>query len=56
MPKLRPFVLAGMLRGRVNVNWNKDRGLNPDGSERINDRHLTLAEKHTAREAVGVTA
>ncbi len=27
---------AGVLRSRVNVNWNRDRGLNPDGSERIN--------------------
>ena len=34
---IRPFVLAGVLRGRVNVNWKKDRGLNIDGSERHND-------------------
>lgn len=50
---IRPFVLAGVLRTRVNVNWNKDRGRNPDGSERINDIHLTLAEKQAARKAAG---
>ena len=49
---IRPFVEAGVLRSRVNVRWNKDRGHNPDGSERINDLHLTLAEKRAAREAV----
>ena len=48
---IRPFVEAGVLRSRVNVRWNKDRGLNPDGSERVNDRHLKLAKKREAREA-----
>lgn len=48
---IRPFVMAGVLRTRVNVNWKKDRGLNPDGSERINDVHLTVAQKRAAREA-----
>jgi hypothetical protein len=47
---IRPFVTAGVLRSRVNVSWGKDRGLNPDGSERLNDRHYTLAEKRAARE------
>ena len=51
---IRPFVMAGVLRARVNVNWNKDRGTNPDGSERINDRHLTIAEKQAARRAAGL--
>jgi len=46
---IRPFVLAGVLRSKVTVNWNKDRGRNPDGMERINDRHLTLEEKRRAR-------
>ncbi len=45
---IRPFVTAGILRAKVNVNWNKDRGKNPDGSERINDLHSTLAEKRAA--------
>lgn len=70
---IRPFMLAkdvgkkgaGVLRGKPNINWNKDRGtdvasapwfdLGPvygekEGS-RINDHHLTLAEKKAAREA-----
>ncbi|QMV38410.1 N-6 DNA methylase [Vibrio vulnificus] len=56
---------AGVLRDKPNINWNKDRGtdvasapwfdLGPvygekEGS-RINDHHLTLAEKKAAREA-----
>ena len=48
---VRPFITAGVLRSRVNVKWNKDRGHNLDGSERVNDIHLTLAEKRAAREA-----
>ena len=48
---IRPFVAAGILRSRVNVNWKKDPGRNADGSERINDLHYTLAQKRTAREA-----
>ena len=48
---IRPFDTAGVLRSRVNVHWKKDRGRNVDGSERVNDIHLTLAEKHVAREA-----
>lgn len=46
---IRPFVLAGLLRAKFTINWNKDRGTNPDGSERLNDRHYTLAEKQQAR-------
>jgi hypothetical protein len=46
---IRPFVTAGVLRGRFTINWNKDRGTNPDGSERLNDIHITLAEKREAR-------
>ena len=42
---IRPFVKAGMLRDKFTINWNKDRGKNPDGSERLNDLHLTIAEK-----------
>jgi len=46
---IRPFVTAGVLRSKVNVHWKKDRGKNPDGSERLNDLHPTLAERRTAR-------
>ena len=55
---------AGVLRWKPNVKWTKDRGkdvesapwyklgLEYEGKEgdRINDHHLTLAEKHAARE------
>jgi hypothetical protein len=30
---------AGVLRRKFTINWKKDRGLNPDGSERHNDLH-----------------
>lgn len=46
---IRPFVLAGVLRHQPVVNWNKDRGKNPDRSDRVNDLHYTLAEKRAAR-------
>lgn len=54
---IRPFVLAGVLRKNPNINWNKDRGKDTPGApwvhkfkgERINDHHLTLAEKQSAR-------
>ena len=52
---IRPFVTACVLRSKFTINWNKDRGTNPDGSERLNDLHLTIAEKRAAREAAGVT-
>lgn len=47
---IRPFVTAGVLRSRFSVHWRKDRGKNPDGSERVNDLHFTLAEKRAAGE------
>ncbi len=50
---IRPFVTAGVLRSRFTINWKVDRGTNPDGSERINDRHLTRAEKVAARAKAG---
>jgi hypothetical protein len=46
---IRPFVLAGVLRSKFTINWNKDRGTNPDGSERLNDLHFTRAAKLAAR-------
>jgi hypothetical protein len=47
---VRPFVQAGVLRAKFNVKWDKDRGKNPDGSERHNDLHLTNAQKQNARD------
>ncbi len=56
---IRPFVEAEVLRKTPNVHWRKDRGKDPATApwyhvfhgERINDHHLTLAEKRAAREA-----
>ncbi|MBI2566521.1 MAG: SAM-dependent DNA methyltransferase [Candidatus Schekmanbacteria bacterium] len=64
---IRPFMLvgdvgrrgAGILRDKPNINWGKDRGKDPTdapwfaelGGERINDHHLTLADKLAARAA-----
>jgi len=42
---VRPFVEAGVLRAPFNVHWRTDRGKNPDGSKRENDKHLKLADK-----------
>lgn len=55
---IRPFVQAGVLRKNPKINWNKDRGKDPESApwfkkfkgERINDYHLTLEEKRAARE------
>lgn len=46
---IRPFVAADILRSKLNVHWRKDRGTNPDGSERHNDLHPTLEERRAAR-------
>lgn len=46
---IRPFATAGVLRSKINVHWKKDRGTNPDGSERFNDLHPTLDERRAAR-------
>ena len=61
---IRPFIEAGILRKTPNIKWTKDRGKEPqrdkaefpwfwDGTsftgERLNDIHLTNAEKHKAR-------
>jgi hypothetical protein len=46
---VRPFVEAGIMRSSINIHWRKDRGKNPDGSERLNDCHLTTAEKRASR-------
>ena len=52
---IRPFVEAGVLRSPFNIHWRKDRGKNPDGSERHNDVHLTLSEKREAKERAGLS-
>ena len=59
---------AGILRAKPNIQWKKDRGKEPvrdqaqypwfweNGKftgERVNDVHLTLAEKRAARETAG---
>jgi len=58
---------AGVLRDRPNVKWDKDRGSDVSSApwfelgpkyggkvgDRINDHHLTLAEKHAARAKQG---
>ncbi len=46
---IRPFMVAGILRSQPKINWNKDRGKNPDGSDRPNDLHFTIAQKRAAR-------
>ena len=46
---VRPFVKAEVLRSKFNVKWSKDRGRDPNGSERHNDLHYTRAEKEAAR-------
>lgn len=64
---IRPFMSvadvgkkgAGVLRDKPNIKWNKDRGKDVESApwyhlfkgDRINDHHLTLAEKKAAREA-----
>ncbi|MDQ3498297.1 MAG: BREX-1 system adenine-specific DNA-methyltransferase PglX [Actinomycetota bacterium] len=50
---IRPFVTAELLRSKFTINWKKDRGKNPDGSERHNDLHLSRAEKEEARKVAG---
>jgi hypothetical protein len=50
---IRPFVEAGVLRAPFNIHWRKDRGKNPNGTERHNDIHLSLAEKLDARKRAG---
>jgi hypothetical protein len=62
---IRPFLTvedagkkaAGILRDKPNIKWNKDRGKDVESApwyhlfngERINDHHLSLCEKQTAR-------
>lgn len=58
---IRPFMTAEVLRHnkkpKLNITWDKDRGKDVESApwfkvfqgDRINDHHLTLAEKHAAR-------
>lgn len=58
---IRPFITAEVLRHnkkpKLNITWDKDRGKDVEsapwfkvfGGERINDHHLTLAEKMAAK-------
>ncbi len=60
---IRPFMTAEVLRHnkkpKLNITWDKDRGKDVESApwfkvfegERINDHHLTLAEKLAAKEA-----
>jgi hypothetical protein len=63
---IRPFIEAGILRKNPNIKWTKDRGKEPhrDKTEfpwfwpngqftgdRVNDVHLTIAQKQAARNA-----
>lgn len=64
---IRPFLSvpdvgklgAGVLRGKPNIKWDKDRGKDVETApwyhkfkgDRINNHHLSLAEKRAAREA-----
>ncbi len=50
---IRPFVNAGVLRSKFTINWNQDRGSDLDGSERLNDKHFSIAEKMEARRISG---
>ena len=61
---IRPFMTAGVLRWKPNINWKKDRGKDVESApwyelgleyggnkgDRINDHHLTLEGKQAARE------
>ena len=46
---VRPFVEAGVLRSKFNVHWKKDRGKNPDGTERHNDLHYSARREARRR-------
>ena len=60
---IRPFITAGVLRfnkkPQINIAWDKDRGKDVESApwyhlfngDRINDHHLSLAEKKAVRKA-----
>ena len=43
------IVIPDVLRSKFTIILNKDRGKNPDSSDRENDVHLTNAKKRAAR-------
>ena len=48
--KIRPFLTAEVLRNKsFKIKRGIDRGTNPDGTARDNDKHYTLAEKRAVR-------
>jgi hypothetical protein len=64
---IRPFMVAGILRKNPNIKWTKDRGNEPNRNkeeypwfwsgkefigERVNDVHLTNAEKQASRSRI----
>ncbi len=67
---IRPFITvpdvkkkgAGVLRDKPNTKWNKDRGKDVGSApwyhlfkgDRINDHHLSMAEKHKAQREAGL--
>lgn len=63
---IRPFITAEVLRynkkPKLNINWDKDRGRDLEtapwfkvfNGERMNNHHLTLAEKNPKTDAKGV--
>ena len=65
---IRPFMTAEVLRHnkkpKLNITWDKDRGKDVEsapwfkvfGGDRINDHHLTVAEKLEAKTLKGQTA
>ncbi len=65
---IRPFMTAGILRKNPNIKWSKDRGREPHRDkadvpwswsgasflgDRVNDVHLTQAQKKAARDKAG---
>jgi hypothetical protein len=62
---IRPFITAEVLRHnkkpKLNITWDKDRGKDVEsapwfkvfGGDRINDYHLTLADKLAAKRLKG---
>ena len=66
---IRPFIEAGILRKSPNIKWGKDRGKEPERDrdeypwfwsgqqfvgDRVNEVHLTNAEKKAARDKAGL--
>jgi hypothetical protein len=63
---IRPFILGEVLREQPRIHWHKDRGADPTSSpwhhlgllyggkagDRINDHHLSLAEKRAVQSQV----